>query len=136
MKSGLKDRTEIRYPVGLSKRPSGHPTVVEKDATNPATLQAPQSGVQRTTAEGGGTGHPIVQRMAGALIQTEVCMKGKRKRPRREEVISHLQIIHTWASFAMEHGTVGVMQLDHIAQWTLDAVEMMREDERMEDDVK
>lgn len=62
----------------------------------------------------------------------------KREKRNRENVISHLQVIHTWASFATEHPdfNLGWMQLDHIAQWTLDAVEMMREDERMEDDGK
>lgn len=64
-------------------------------------------------------------------------MKGKRKRPRREDIISHLQIIHTWASFAVEHEmSLSLMNLDHIAQWSLDAVEMLKEDERMEDDGK
>lgn len=64
-------------------------------------------------------------------------MKGKRQKPKRKDIISHLQIIHTWASFAVEHDmTLGWMQLDHIAQWTLDAVELLNEDERMEDDGK
>lgn len=65
-------------------------------------------------------------------------MKGKRQRPTRETVISHLQIIHTWASFAKEHPdyVLGWMQLDHIEQWTLDAVEMLKEDANMEDDGK
>lgn len=64
-------------------------------------------------------------------------MKGKRKTPKREETISHLQIIHTWTSFAVEHEmTLGWMQLDHIAQWTLDAVKMLKEDANMEDDGK
>lgn len=64
-------------------------------------------------------------------------MRGKRKRPRREDVISHLQIIHTWASFAVEHEmTLSWMNLNHIAQWSLDAVELLKEDANMEDDGK
>ena len=64
-------------------------------------------------------------------------MKDKRKLPNRGDIISHLQIIHTWANFAREHDMIlGWMQLDHVAEWTLDAVEMLMEDERMEDDGK
>lgn len=65
-------------------------------------------------------------------------MRGKRQKPKREDIISHLQVIHTWASFAIEHPdfNLGWMQLDHIAQWSLDAVKLLKEDERMEDDLK
>ena len=64
-------------------------------------------------------------------------MKGKRKTPKREETISHLQIIHTWADFAVEHGyNLGWMQLEHIATWVMDAVELLKEDGKMEDDGK
>ena len=51
--------------------------------------------------------------------------------PDREEVISHLQIIHTWASFAIERDLqfFTPKHLGDIAQWANDALELLKEQE-------
>ena len=57
-------------------------------------------------------------------------MKTKRKTPSRESIISHLAIIHTWADFALEKGYgLGWMQLEHIAEWTIDAINELKKQE-------
>lgn len=49
----------------------------------------------------------------------------------RETVITHLQIIHTWASFAHERDLqfFTAKHLEDIAQWSDDAVAMLKEQE-------
>ena len=49
----------------------------------------------------------------------------------RKTVISHLQIIHTWASFARERDLQFFTSkcLENIAQWTDDAIAMLKEQE-------
>ena len=49
--------------------------------------------------------------------------------PDREKVISHLQIIHTWAEFARERDLqfFTAKHLDDIAQWADDALELLKE---------
>jgi hypothetical protein len=49
----------------------------------------------------------------------------------REKVITHLQIIHTWASFARERDLqfFTAKHLEDIAQWTDDALELLKEQE-------
>ena len=49
----------------------------------------------------------------------------------RETVITHLQIIHTWAEFARERDLqfFTPKHLEDIAQWSDDAVAMMKEQE-------
>ena len=47
----------------------------------------------------------------------------------RETVITHLQIIRTWAKFAREHDLqfFTAKHLEDIAKWTDDAIELMKE---------
>ena len=49
----------------------------------------------------------------------------------RKTVISHLQIIHTWAEFARERDLqfFTAKHLEDIAQWTKDTLELMKEQE-------
>lgn len=53
--------------------------------------------------------------------------------PDRETVITHLQIIHTWAEFARERDLqfFTAKHLEDIAQWSADALAMMKEQEQM-----
>ncbi len=54
--------------------------------------------------------------------------------PDREEVVSHMQIMHTWASFALEHG-INFFEMEHIkriAEWTEDALALLKEQEPVE----
>lgn len=47
----------------------------------------------------------------------------------REKVITHLMIIHTWASFARERDLqfFTAKHLEDIAQWSTDAIVMLKE---------
>ena len=49
--------------------------------------------------------------------------------PDRESVITHLQIIHTWAEFARERDLqfFTAKHLEDIAQWADDALELLNE---------
>ena len=49
----------------------------------------------------------------------------------RETVITHLQIIHIWAEFARERDLqfFTAKHLEDIAQWTDDALELLKEQE-------
>lgn len=49
--------------------------------------------------------------------------------PDREKVITHLQIIHTWAEFARERDLQFFTKkhLKDIAQWSEDAIAMLKE---------
>ena len=49
--------------------------------------------------------------------------------PDRESVITHLQIIHTWAAFARERDLqfFTAKHLEDIAQWSDDAIELLKE---------
>lgn len=49
----------------------------------------------------------------------------------RESVITHLQIIHTWAEFSRERDLqfFTAKHLEDIAQWTDDALELLKEQE-------
>ena len=49
----------------------------------------------------------------------------------RKTVISHLQIIHTWAEFARERDLqfFTAKHLEDIAQWTKDTLELLKEQE-------
>ena len=51
--------------------------------------------------------------------------------PDRETVITHLQIIHTWAEFARERDLqfFTAKHLEDIAQWSDDAIELLKEQE-------
>ena len=51
--------------------------------------------------------------------------------PDRELVITHLQIIHTWAEFARERDLQFFTQkhLEDIAQWSDDAIDLLKEQE-------
>ena len=46
----------------------------------------------------------------------------------RESVITHLQIIHTWAEFAREHDLqfFTAKHLEDIVQWTDDALKLLK----------
>lgn len=52
----------------------------------------------------------------------------------REIVITHLQIIHTWAEFAREHDLqfFTAQHLKDIAQWADDALNLLKEQEAVE----
>ena len=52
--------------------------------------------------------------------------------PDRESVITHLQIIHTWAEFARERNLqfLTAKHLEDIAQWADDAIALLKEDPR------
>lgn len=51
--------------------------------------------------------------------------------PDREKVITHLQIIHTWAEFAQERDLqfFTAKHLEDIAQWADDAIILLKEQE-------
>lgn len=51
--------------------------------------------------------------------------------PDRETVITHLQIIHTWAEFARERDLqfFTAKHLEDIAQWADDALNLLKEQE-------
>ena len=51
----------------------------------------------------------------------------------RETVITHLQIIHTWAAFAHEHDLqfFTAKHLEDIAQWAKDTIELLKEQDDM-----
>ena len=51
--------------------------------------------------------------------------------PDRGKVISHLQIIHTWAEFALERDLQFFTEkhLEEIAQWTDDVLKLLKEQE-------
>lgn len=51
---------------------------------------------------------------------------------KKDDVISHLQIIYTWASFAHEKAMVfrlGMSEMRKIKEWTKDALELLKEQE-------
>lgn len=52
----------------------------------------------------------------------------------RESVITHLQIIHTWAEFARERDLqfFTAKHLEDIAQWADDAINLLKEQEVIE----
>jgi hypothetical protein len=52
----------------------------------------------------------------------------------RETVITHLQIIHTWAEFARERDLqfFTTKHLEDIAKWSDDAIELLKEQEAVE----
>ena len=54
--------------------------------------------------------------------------------PDMETVITHLQIIHTWAEFARERDLqfFTLNHLEKIAEWTDDALELLKEQEPVE----
>lgn len=54
--------------------------------------------------------------------------------PDRETVITHLQIIHTWAEFARERDLqfFTAKHLEDIAQWSDDALNLLKEQEETE----
>ena len=49
----------------------------------------------------------------------------------RETIITHLQIIHTWAEFARERDLQFLTEkhLENIAQWTNDTLKLLKEQE-------
>ncbi len=49
----------------------------------------------------------------------------------REKVISHLQIIHTWASFALENDInfFNEAHMNEMTEWTEDAIKLIKEQE-------
>ncbi len=53
--------------------------------------------------------------------------------PDRKDVVSHLQIMHTWASFALEHGInfFKMAHINRIAEWTDDALELLKEQDKI-----
>ena len=55
-----------------------------------------------------------------------------------ESVITHLQIIHTWAEFARERDLqfFTAKHLEDIAQWSDDAIALLKEQEAVEPEVE
>lgn len=55
--------------------------------------------------------------------------------PDRESVITHLQIIHTWAEFARERDLqfFTAKHLEDIAKWSDDAIELLKEQQEQID---
>ena len=51
----------------------------------------------------------------------------KKKADKREDVIGHLQIMHTWAAFALEHDLdfFEEAHLRKIMEWTEEALELV-----------
>jgi hypothetical protein len=49
----------------------------------------------------------------------------------RDDVISHLKIMHTWASFALEHDKYffNEKHMEDIAKWTLETIDLLKEQE-------
>ena len=48
----------------------------------------------------------------------------------RNDVITHLQIIHTWAAFAHKKGMLlGMPEICDIEKWTMDALELLKDGE-------
>jgi hypothetical protein len=56
----------------------------------------------------------------------------------RETVITHLMIIHTWASFARERDLQFFTEkhLEDITQWTDDALKLLKEQEKRIEDLQ
>lgn len=56
--------------------------------------------------------------------------------PDRDIVITHLQIIHTWASYAHERNLQFFTRthLEDIAQWSDDAINLLKEQRKLIDD--
>lgn len=54
--------------------------------------------------------------------------------PYRESVITHLQIIHTWASYAREHNLYffTMKHMDSIIAWTDEALALLKEQDNCE----
>mgnify|MGYP006988901569 CR=1 FL=1 len=49
----------------------------------------------------------------------------------QKDVITHLQIIHTWVSYAREKGMLlGEKEITRIEKWTADAIELLKEQEQ------
>ena len=57
--------------------------------------------------------------------------------PDQELVITHLQIIHTWAAFARERDLqfFTAKHLEDIAQWADDAIKLLKEQQKLIDDI-
>ena len=48
-------------------------------------------------------------------------------RPDRDGIVSHLQIIHTWASFAAERNLLlNGREIEKIADWSMEAVDFLK----------
>lgn len=47
----------------------------------------------------------------------------------RDDVISHLQIIHTWATVDAAHGLIDSKVGEDVARWTMDAVKLLKAQE-------
>ena len=58
--------------------------------------------------------------------------------PDRESVITHLQIIHTWAEFARERDLqfFTPKHLRDIAEWTDDAIKLLKDQEPVEPEME
>ena len=55
----------------------------------------------------------------------------------RETVITHLQIIHTWAEFARERDLqfFTAKHLEDIAKWSDDAIALLKEQQKLIDEI-
>lgn len=55
----------------------------------------------------------------------------------RESVITHLQIIHTWAEFARERDLhfFTAKHLEDIAEWSDDAIVLLKERQKLIDEI-
>ena len=52
----------------------------------------------------------------------------------RDDVINHLQIMHTWATFALQNDIYffNEAHMKSIAEWTMDAIALLEKQERIE----
>lgn len=76
----------------------------------------------------------VTECIQSLTIGSAVTGKGERTMPDRETAITHLQIIHTWATFARKRDLqfFTPKHLEDIAQWSDDALELLKEQEAVE----
>ena len=63
---------------------------------------------------------------AEAVHEASVSLK-KKSAPEKDEIISHLQIMHTWADYAAGHGMLlNAKEIRRIADWSLEASDFLK----------
>lgn len=54
-------------------------------------------------------------------------MLTRNAKPEKDEVLSHLEIIHTWADYAASHGLMlNEREIAKVADWSLEAVNFIK----------
>ena len=74
-------------------------------------------------------GEPVNIIFKDTMLKRGICESEKEVRHKTNEIISHLQIIHTWAAFAYENDQnfFNRDHYKHIADWTEDALNLLKE---------